>query len=228
VLTRLIASTAKETDKRVADRRMRDELVTLLLAGHETTASTVGWTLDHVSRHPEVRDRLHEEAVAVYGDRRPAYEDLTKLRYTHMVLQEAMRLNPPVWILPRRALADDEVGGYHVPAGSEVLICPYTLHRHPRYWPEPDRFDPERFDPDVPSDRPRYAHIPFGAGPRFCVGNHLGMMEATFIISSLMRDLRFDAVPGFSVKPEPMMSLRLGGGLSLTVRSFPDAGRAAA
>jgi cytochrome P450 len=228
VLTRLIASTAKETDKRVGDRRMRDELVTLLLAGHETTASTVGWTLDLVSKHPEVRDRLHEEAVAVYGDRRPAYEDLTRLRYTHMVLQEAMRLFPPVWILPRRALADDEVGGYHVPAGSEVLICPYILHRHPRYWPEPNRFDPQRFDPDVPSDRPRYAHIPFGAGPRFCVGNHLGMMEATFIISSLMRDLRFDTVPGFAVKPEPMMSLRLGGGLSLTVSSFPDAGRAAA
>ncbi|WP_410623579.1 cytochrome P450 [Amycolatopsis sp. cmx-8-4] len=228
VLTRLIASTAKETDKRVADRRMRDELVTLLLAGHETTASTVGWTLDLVSRHPEVRERLHEEAVAVYGDRRPAYEDLTRLRYTHMVLQEAMRLFPPVWILPRRALADDEVGGYHVPAGSEVLICPYILHRHPRYWPEPDRFLPERFDPDVTSDRPRYAHIPFGAGPRFCVGNHLGMMEATFIISTLMRDLRFDTVPGFAVKPEPMMSLRLGGGLPLTVHSFPDRGRAAA
>jgi cytochrome P450 len=228
VLTRLIASTAKETDKRVADRRMRDELVTLLLAGHETTASTVGWTLDHVSRHPEVRERLHEEAVAVYGDRRPEYADLTRLRYTNMVLQEAMRLNPPVWILPRRALADDEVGGYHVPAGAEVLICPYTLHRHPRYWPEPDRFDPGRFDPDVPADRPRYAHIPFGAGPRFCVGNHLGMMEATFIISTLLRDLRFETVPGFQVKPEPMMSLRLGGGLPLTVRSFPDAGRSAA
>jgi cytochrome P450 len=229
VLTRLIASTAKEPDKRVADRRMRDELVTLLLAGHETTASTVGWTLNLVSKHPEVRQRLHEEAVAVYGDRRPAYEDLTRLRYTHMVLEEAMRLYPPVWILPRRALADDEVGGYHVPAGSEVLICPYTLHRHPRYWPEPDRFNPERFDPDVKSNRPRYAHIPFGAGPRFCVGNHLGMMESAFIISTLMRDLRLEKVPGVEVKPEPMMSLRLGGGLPLTVHPWTAAaGRSAA
>jgi len=228
VLTRLIASTGKETDKRVADRRMRDELVTLLLAGHETTASTVGWTLHLVSRHPEVRDRLHEEAVAVYGDGRPSYANLTELRYTHMVLQEAMRLYPPVWILPRRAVRDDEVGGYHVPAGAEVLISPYTLHRHPRYWPEPDRFDPERFDPDLPSDRPRYAHIPFGAGPRFCVGNHLGMMEATFIISALMRDLRLEPVPGSRVKPEPMMSLRLGGGLPMTVHPWISAGRSAA
>jgi len=219
VLTRLIASTAQETDKRVTDRRMRDELVTLLLAGHETTASTVGWTLHLVSRHPRVRERLHEEAVTVYTRRRPTYEDLPRLRYTNMVLQEAMRLYPPVWILPRRAVADDEVGGYHVPAGAEVLVCPYTLHRHPRYWPEPGRFDPGRFDPDMPVDRPRYAHIPFGGGPRFCVGNHLGMMEATFVISTLMRDLRLVGQPGFQVKPEPMMSLRLGGGLPMTVHN---------
>lgn len=228
VLTRLIASTGKETDKRVAGRRMRDELVTLLLAGHETTASTVGWTLNLVSQHPEVRDRLHEEAVAVYGDRRPTLEDLHGLRYTSMVLQEAMRLYPPVWILPRRAVSDDEVGGYHVPAGAEVLICAYTLHRHPRYWADPDRFDPERFDPDAPSNRPRYAYIPFGAGPRFCVGNHLGMMEATFIISTLMRDLRLEKVPGFRVEPEPMMSLRLGGGLPMTVHPWTAANRVAA
>lgn len=228
VLTRLIASTGKETDRRVADRRMRDELVTLLLAGHETTASTVGWTLNLVGQHPEVRQRLHEEAVAVYGDGRPSYLDLTKLRYTNMVLQEAMRLYPPVWILPRRAQAADEVGGYHVPAGAEVLISPYLLHRHPRYWPEPDRFDPERFDPDLKTDRPRYAHIPFGAGPRFCVGNHLGMMEASFIISTLMRDLKLGQVPGSQVKPEPMMSLRLGGGLPMTVDPWADARRSAA
>jgi enediyne biosynthesis protein E7 len=229
VLTRLIASTGKEPDRRVADRRMRDELVTLLLAGHETTASTVGWTLNLVSQHPEVRDRLHEEAVAVYGDRRPTYEDLPQLRYTSMVLQETMRLFPPVWILTRRAVADDEVGGYHVPAGAEVLICPYTLHRHPKYWADPERFDPARFDPDVPVNRPRYAHIPFGAGPRFCVGNHLGMMEATFIISTLMRELRLEKQPGFRVKPEPMLSLRLGGGLPMSVHPWPQAaGRAAA
>jgi enediyne biosynthesis protein E7 len=229
VLTRLIASTAEESDRRVGDRRMRDELVTLLLAGHETTASTVGWTLDLVSRHPEVADRLHEEAVSVYGERRPSYADLTDLRYTHMVLQEAMRLHPPVWILPRRAVAADEVGGYHVPAGAEVLICPYTLHRHPRYWPDPDHFDPERFDPDVPVNRPRYAHIPFGAGPRFCVGNHLGMMEAAFVISTLMRDLKLTRVPGFRVRPEPMMSLRLGGGLPMFVHDRSDSvGNAAA
>ncbi|MER7015273.1 cytochrome P450 [Saccharopolyspora sp. NPDC000359] len=220
LLTRLIESTAAATDRRVAGRRMRDELVTLLLAGHETTASTIGWTLHLVGKNPVVRDRLHQEASAVYGDRRPSYDDLPRLRYTNMVLQEAMRLFPPVWILPRRAVGDDEVGGYRVPAGAEVLICPYILHRHPRYWPEPDRFDPERFDPDKPVERPRYAHLPFGAGPRFCVGNHLGMMEATFVISTLMRDLVLEQARGSRVVPEPMMSLRLGGGLPMTVRSW--------
>ncbi len=223
VLTRLIASTGAESDERVAADRMRDELVTLLLAGHETTASTVGWTLHLIGRHPEVGRRLHAEAVAVYGDRRPVFEDLTRLRYTTMVLQEAMRLYPPVWILPRRALAADEVGGYRVPAGGEVLICPYLLHRHPEFWADPDRFDPERFDPDVPSDRPRYAYIPFGAGPRFCVGNHLGMMEATFIVSVLMRDLQLAETPGSRPRPEPMLSLRMGGGLTMLVDRWDSA-----
>jgi len=219
VLTRLIESTAQETDPRVAEKRMRDELITLLLAGHETTASTIGWTLFLVNQHPEVAERLHAEAVSVLGDRQPVYEDLHHFRYTTMVLNEVMRLYPPVWILTRLAVGEDEVGGYHVPAGSDVLICPYTLHRHPDYWPNPTAFDPERFDPDLTTNRPRYAYIPFGAGPRFCVGNHLGLMEATFVLAMLFRDLRLSLVPGHKVTPEPMLSLRLGGGLPVHVRS---------
>lgn len=219
VLSRLIVSTRQEDDPRVRDQRMRDELITLLLAGHETTASTIGWTLYLVDQHPDVAERLHAEAVAVLGDRTPVHADLQSLRYTNMVLSEAMRLYPPVWILTRRSVAADEVGGYHVPAGSDVLICPYTLHRHPDYWDEPERFNPDRFDPDVPTTRPRYAYIPFGAGPRFCVGNHLGLMEATFVVAMLARDLRLTRVPDHKVVPEPMLSLRLGGGLPVTVAS---------
>ncbi|WP_248965403.1 cytochrome P450 [Sphaerisporangium perillae] len=217
VVSRLIASTRQEADPRVGRQRMRDELVTLLLAGHETTASTLAWTFHLIDRHPEVRDRLHAEAVEVLGDRLPVHEDLHRLRYTAMVVEEVMRLYPPVWMLPREAQGDDEVGGYHVPAGSDVLISPYTLHRHPAFWDEPDRFDPERFDPDRPVNRPRYAYIPFGAGPRFCVGNHLGMMEATFVIAMIARDLRLTQLPGHDVVPEPMLSLRVRGGLPMTV-----------
>ncbi|MFC4068984.1 cytochrome P450 [Actinoplanes subglobosus] len=219
VLSRLIVSAAAESDPRVGRQRLRDELVTLLLAGHETTASTLSWTLHLIDRHPEVRERLREEAVSVLGDRLPVFEDLHELRYTSMVLEEAMRLFPPVWILPRRSLAADEVGGYPVPAGADVLICPYTLHRHPEFWPDPERFDPERFAPDRRSDRPRYAYIPFGAGPRFCVGNHLGLMEAAFVLAVLVRDLRLVGVPGRPVVPEPMLSLRVRGGLPMTVET---------
>ncbi|MFC5288134.1 cytochrome P450 [Actinokineospora guangxiensis] len=215
VISRLIESTSRESDPRVAATRMRDELITLLLAGHETTASTVGWAMWCVSQNPDVAQKLHEEAVAVLGDRTPVYEDLRNLKYTSMVLEEAMRLYPPVWILTRNAIEADEVGGYHIPAGSDVMVCPYTLHRHPAYWEEPERFNPERFDPDVQHDRPRYAYIPFGAGPRFCVGNHLGMMEAGFVLSMIYRELRMEVVPGHQPKPEPMLSLRMGGGLPM-------------
>jgi len=198
---------------------MRDELVTLLLAGHETTASTLSWTFYLVDRHPEVLARLHAEAVEVLGDRLPVYEDLHRLTYTAMVVQEVMRLYPPVWILTRQARQDDQVAGYHVPAGADVLVCPYTLHRHPAFWPAPDRFDPDRFDPARGTSRPGYAYIPFGAGPRFCVGNHLGLMEAAFVIAMVARDLRLRKVPDHAVVAEPMLSLRVRGGLPMTVHS---------
>jgi cytochrome P450 len=217
VLTRLIQSTRAEADPRVGRIRMRDELVTLLLAGHETTASTLSWSFHLLDDHPEVWERLHEEAVTVLGDRLPVYEDLHQLKYTSMVLDEVMRLYPPVWILPRLAQGVDEVGGYHIPAGSDVVICPYTLHRHPAFWTDPTRFDPERFDPNLRTDRPRYAHIPFGAGPRFCVGNNLGMMEAAFVLAMVARELRLTKVPGHPIVPEPMLSLRVRGGLPMTV-----------
>ncbi|MGW5555894.1 cytochrome P450 [Micromonospora sp. NPDC003944] len=219
VLSRLILSTGEETDRRVGRQRLRDELVTLLLAGHETTASTLGWSLYLVDRHPQVQRRLRDEAREVLGDRPPIFEDLHRLRYTAMVIEEAIRLYPPVWILPRRATDDDEIGGYHVPAGADVLICPYTLHRHPQFWEEPDRFDPERFDPERAGGRPRYAYIPFGAGPRFCVGSNLGMMEATIVLATLIRDLDLMTVPGRRVVPEPMLSLRVRGGLPMTVHT---------
>ncbi|MGI5186198.1 cytochrome P450 [Dactylosporangium sp. CA-152071] len=220
VLSRLIVSADAENDPAVGQERLRDELVTLLLAGHETTASTLSWALYLIDLHPDVRQRLHDEAVEVLGDRLPVFEDLHRLRYTSMVLEEVMRLYPPVWILPRKAQRADEVGGYRVPAGADVLVCPYTLHRHPAFWPEPERFDPDRFDPGRTAgtaERPRYAYIPFGAGPRFCVGNHLGMMEAAFVIALLMRDLRMEKVPGYRVVAEPMLSLRIRGGLPMTV-----------
>lgn len=219
VLSRLLTSTGQEADVQVGQQRLRDELVTLLLAGHETTASTLSWTFYLADRHQEVWERLHAEATAVLGDRLPAYGDLTSLTYTRMVVEEAMRLYPPVWGLTRIAQQEDEIGRYHVPAGADVMICPYTLHRHPGFWDEPDRFDPDRFGPDRTASRPRYAYVPFGAGPRFCVGNNLGMMEAVFVVALVARELRLTKVPGYRVVPRPMLSLRVAGGLPMTVRS---------
>ncbi|WP_334026583.1 cytochrome P450 [Nocardia terpenica] len=220
VVSRLVDSTGRERDPALRRKRMHDELVTLLLAGHETTASTLSWTFHLADEHPEVWERLHAEAVEVLGDRRPVFEDLHRLRYTNRVLNEVMRLYPPVWLLPRRAVADDVVGGYRVPAGSDVLICPYTLHRHPEFWELPSRFDPDRFDPERSANRPRYAYIPFGAGPRFCVGNNLGLMEAAFVIAAIARRMRLRKVPGGTVVPEPMLTLRVRGGLPMTVHAL--------
>ena len=219
-LSRLIDSTSREDDPKVGRQRMRDEMITLLLAGHETTASTLSWTFYLADRHPEVWERLHAEATEVLGDRLPTYDDLNRLRYTGMVVEEVIRLYPPVWMLSRLAQSPDIVGGYDIPAGSDVLICPYTLHRHPAFWEEPERFDPERFDHARAVDRPRYAYIPFGAGPRFCVGNNLGLLEATFVVAMVARELRLSKVPGYAVVPEPMLSLRVRGGLPMSIHTL--------
>ncbi|WP_028647175.1 cytochrome P450 [Nocardiopsis sp. CNT312] len=219
-LSRVLADAAAEPDPQVRARRVRDELVTLLLAGHETTASTLSWALYLVDRNPGTAERLREEALRVLGDREPTHEDLHGLTFTTMVVQETMRLYPAVWILPRVALEDDEIGGYHVPAGSDVLICPYTLHRRADSWTDPERFDPERFAPERREDRHRYAYIPFGAGPRVCVGSNLGMLEAVFVLALIARDLRLTLPPGHRVVPEAMLSLRVRGGLPMNVQAL--------
>ncbi|MFD5250926.1 cytochrome P450 [Amycolatopsis sp. NPDC058340] len=212
VLSRLIATGGTR-------EQMRDELITLLLAGHETTASTLGWAFHLLDEHPEIAAKLRAEADSVLGDQLPTHEDLHRLPYTARVVEEVMRLYPPVWLLPRVAQADDEIGGYHIPAGSDVVVVPFTLHRHPAFWPEPEKFDPDRFDPDRPSGRPRYAYIPFGAGPRFCIGNSLGVMEAVFVLTMVLRDLELRKLPGYDVVPEAMLSLRVRGGLPMTVHT---------
>ncbi len=217
VISLLLGAYQDEPDARLR-RRLRDELVTILLAGHETTASTLSWAWSLLARHPEAARTVAAEATDVLGDRTPDYQDLARLRYTTMVIQEAMRLYPPVWGLPRKALAADEIGGYRVPAGADVMICPYTLHRHPGFWPDPDQFRPERFEPAVAGPAHRYAYIPFGAGPRVCVGSHLGLMEATLVAAMVARRFRFELAGGAEPEPEAMLSLRVRGGLPMKVR----------
>jgi enediyne biosynthesis protein E7 len=216
LLSMLLRAAPTERDARW--RGLRDQIVTMLLAGHETTASTLSWAWYLLSRHPEAAERLRAEAVAVLGDRTPGYADLASLPYTTMVIRETMRLYPAVWALPRRAVAADEIGGYPIPAGADVMISPYTLHRHREFWAEPDQFRPERFAADAPAVAHRYAYIPFGAGSRVCVGSHLGMLEATLIAAMVARRFRFEFAGPADPVPEAMLSLRVRGGLPVRVR----------
>jgi cytochrome P450 len=218
VISLLLAAYGEERDASTRWRGLRDEVVTILLAGHETTASTLSWTFYLLARHAEAASAVRAEAAAVLGDRAPGFDDLARLPYTTMVIQEAMRLYPPVWGLPRKALAADEIGGYRIPAGADVMICPYTLHRHPGFWPDPDQFVPERFAPSSPPPAHRYAYIPFGAGPRVCVGSHLGLMEAVLVAAMVARRFRFELAGAADPRPEPNLSLRVRGGLPVRVR----------
>jgi cytochrome P450 len=222
LVSRLLVMYRAQPTEALRRRRMCDELVTLLLAGHETTSSTLGWTWYMMDQHPDVADRVRDEARAVLGDRTPTFEDLHELRYTTMVVQESMRLYPAVWVLPRKALADDEIGGYHVPAGADVLISPYTLHRNPAFWDDPLRFDPERFSPASTVARQRYTYIPFGGGPRVCVGSNLGMAEAVLVTAMVARELRLRLKPGHRVVGEAMLSLRVRGGLPMMIQQAPQ------
>jgi enediyne biosynthesis protein E7 len=217
VISLLLGAYRDEPDARLRRRRLRDEVVTILLAGHETTASTLSWTWSLLARHPEAAETVRAEVAEVLGDRPPGYQDLARLHYTTMVIQEAMRLYPPVWGLTRKALGPDEIGGYRVPGGADVMICPYTLHRHKDFWADPDQFRPERFEPTAAGPAHRYAYIPFGAGPRVCVGSHLGMLEATLVTAMVARRFRLELSGGGDPEPEAMLSLRVRGGLPMKV-----------
>src|ERR1044071_364390 len=154
----------------MTDEQLRDEAMTIFLAGHETTANALAWTWYLLSQNPEAEAKLHAELEDVLAGRPPAAEDFPRLRYTEMVFAESMRLYPPAWILGRRALEEFEVGGYLVPRGALVILSPYVMHRDPRFWPDPERFDPERFTPEAKASRPQFAYFPFGGGPRRCIG----------------------------------------------------------
>jgi cytochrome P450 len=199
----------------VSSRQVRDEVLTFLLAGHETTAATLAWTWYLLARHPHVERRLHAELDAVLGERLPTLEELPALTYTRAVLEEVLRLYPPVWLIPRKAVADDVVGGYAIPAGAEVLLSVYTLHRHSQYWPEPDRFAPERFLGVAPGSRHPFAYLPFGAGARSCLGSHFGLMEATLVVAVLARRYRLRLPAGSEATPEASLTLKPAGGLAM-------------
>ncbi len=218
LLSILLAQRDEETGKGMSSEQVRNETITLLLAGHETTANALTWTWYLLSKYPEAARRVREEAVSVLGERPPTFADLPRLHWTTAVVQEAMRLYPPIWIVERHVREDDEIGGYRIPAGSTVAISPWVTHRHPDFWDNPEGFDPERFRPEQVARRHHYAYIPFGGGQRLCIGNHFAMIEAQVIVAMVSRTYRLDLVPGIPVEPLPGITLRARRGLPMTVR----------
>lgn len=207
-----------ETGEGMTPRQLRDEVMTFFLAGHETTAVALSWTWFLLARHPEIAARVRDEVLGVLGDRPPAIDDLPRLPLARMVVEEAMRLYPPLWGIARESVAADTIGGYHVPAGSLVSLSPWVTHRHPAFWPDPDRFDPDRFAPAASEGRPRYAYFPFSGGPRLCIGEAFALMEAQLVVAMVLQRFRLDLLPGHTVAPEPHLTLRPRGGLPMIVR----------
>jgi cytochrome P450 len=216
-LLSLLVRASQEDGDDMGDEQIRDEAMTLFLAGHETTATALTWTWFLLAQHPDVEARLHEEVDAVLGDRPPTASDLHSLSYTDMVLREAIRLYPPAWLVGRRALADFEVEPYLVPSGAIVILSPYVSHRDPRWFAEPERFDPERWTEEQLAGRPRWAYFPFGGGARTCVGEAFAWTEAKLVIATLGRRWRLRQVPGHHVELHPRVTLRPKGGMPMTL-----------
>ncbi|MFO7664704.1 MAG: cytochrome P450 [Chloroflexota bacterium] len=201
----------------MSDRQIRDEVMALMVAGHETTANTLSWTWYLLAQHVAVVETLESEYDAVLGGRIPNVDDLPRLTYTDQVIHEGMRLYPSAWSISRRALGDDVIGGYHIPANSIVAMSPYTMHRHPDFWTEPEKFDPERFTPEKVAVRPRFAYFPFGGGARQCIGNHFALMESMIIIPAIVQRYRLHLVPDHPVEEHALVTLRPRSGILVTL-----------
>ncbi len=202
----------------MSDRQLRDEAVTLFLAGHETTALALAHTLYLLSKHPEVERRVHEEITSVLGDRLPTADDVKSLVYTDRVIKESMRIFPPAWTTGRAASESLELGGTFVPKGAQILMSQWVVHRDPRWFPNPEGFDPDRWRPERAASIPRYAYFPFGGGPRICIGNHFAMMEAMLLLTIILQRYRLDLMPGEQLALKPSVTLRpRGSGLRARV-----------
>ena len=208
LLGHLMDARDPETGEAMNDRQLRDEVMTLFLAGHETTANALTWSWYALSQTQAARETLDEELRRVLGGRPPGVEDLPELTYAAAVLKESMRLYPPAWMISRNALQDDTLGGHAIPAGAILLLSPYVLHRHPDFWERPGSFEPERFVGARGAAIPRYAYLPFGAGPRQCIGREFALQEAQLALAYLAQRYRLELVPGHPVVPQPMITLR--------------------
>ncbi len=228
LLARLMAARDEQTGGGMTEQEVRDQVITIFMAGHETTAMAMTWTWYLLSQHPAEEAKLHAELDSVLNGRIPNSEDLSRLTYTRSVIDESMRLYPPAHIITREALADDVLAGCRVRKGSNVLIAPWVLHRHRKLWENPGRFDPERFRPECIASRPRFAYLPFGGGRRICIGAAFATAEATLLLATLAQCFKMRLAAGHRVEPQGLITLRARHGMKmvLTPRTTATAWRA--
>jgi cytochrome P450 len=215
LLARLIAARDEQTGGCMSAQEVRDHVITIFMAGHETTAMAMTWAWYLLSQHPVVEAKLYAELNSVLGGRLPNQEDLANLSYTRMVIEETMRIYPTVPAMEREALADDTLAGRRIPKGSTVMIVPWVLHRHLKLWPNPGRFDPERFSAEQSAARPRFTYLPFGGGRRICIGAAFSLAEATILLATLAQRYRLQLVPGHPVEPQALITLRPRHGMKM-------------
>src|SRR5687768_17837031 len=213
----LLAQDTEGDGTGMSDLQLRDEALTIFLAGHETTANALTWTWYLLSQHPDAEARLHAEVDSVLSGRLPTFDDLPQLPYTRMVLAEAMRLYPPAWAIGRRAIKPYEANGYTVPAGSVILMCQYIMHRDARFFPEPERFDPERWTPTAQAERPKFSYFPFGGGARVCIGEQFAWMEGILLLATMAQQWRMRLVPEQMIDLQPLITLRPKYGMKMTL-----------
>ena len=218
LLDLLMNATDEETGERMNDRQLRDEVITMYVAGHETTALALTWTWHLLSHHPDIASRLEAELTQVLGGRVPTLKDIPQLRYTRMVLDEGMRLYPPIWSIARDVRSDDVIDGFRIPAGSTVLLSQFVTHHRSDVWHQPDLFDPERFSPDAVKQRHRFAYFPFSAGPRVCIGNNFSLIEGTLILATVCQRYRLLPVLGRDVPIDVQATYRPKGGLPVRLQ----------
>jgi cytochrome P450 len=217
LLSMLLAARDSETGEGMSDTQLRNEILTIFLAGHETTANAVSWSWYLLAENREAEERLHDELDKVLGGRAPNADDLAELKWTRMVIEEAMRLYPPAHTIARMAIGEDRIGGVRIPPGASITISIYVTHRNPNLWPEPERFDPERCAPAVGARRHRFAYLPFGGGPRICIGSSFALAEAQVIIAAIAQRYRLRLAPDRLVEPIGLVTLRPRTGVWMTL-----------
>ncbi|MED1782815.1 cytochrome P450 [Brevibacillus fortis] len=216
LLEMLLAARDEDDGQGMTDEQVRDEVMTIFVAGHETTANTMSWIFYLLATYPEVEKKLHDELSTVLCEKLPTVEDLSQLKYTNLIVQETLRLYPAAWTINREVVEEVEIGGHTYKPGETLMMSQYVMHRNPRYYEQPEQFIPERFDSDLLKRNPAYAYFPFGGGPRVCIGNNFALMEAALLLATIAQRYRLRmAEPNQAVEPEPLVTLRPKNGLPM-------------